>query len=360
MKGSGNNMEITFFIGNGFDLANGLSTSYIDFYNHILKENKEKNILNKENIFLKEIKDFMEKDDDIDVQEGESKYIDWSDFERALGAYTANLKDTDAGSKYLDDLQDVRDAFIDYITKQEEQFKIDKESARAMFNELSFHFYKGIRTHEENTIESYFKNHNSGVYNFNFVNFNYTNTLNKVISQTSKITDSNSGIYIAKSPIHVHRTLNTGTLLGVNDVSQIAKPDIFEADDIRDIIKPEMQNYDDGTIVPKIDKLIAKTNIFVIYGMSMGITDKTWWDKIATQLINYNKYLIINKHMIDSEKATVKKHPRTRRKFIESVENEFVNNLNLEDKDKDKVLERTFVILGSDYIFKYDTSKSKA
>lgn len=154
-------MEITFFIGNGFDLANGLSTSYIDFYNHILKENKEKNILNKENIFLKEIKDFMEKDDDIDVQEGESKYIDWSDFERALGAYTANLKDTDAGSKYLDDLQDVRDAFIDYITKQEEQFKIDKESARAMFNELSFHFYKGIRTHEENTIESYFKNHNS-------------------------------------------------------------------------------------------------------------------------------------------------------------------------------------------------------
>ncbi|WP_210139047.1 AbiH family protein [Staphylococcus sp. GDY8P156P] len=86
-------MEITFFIGNGFDLANGLSTSYIDFYNYILKANKEKNILSKENIFLKEIKDFMEKDDDIDVQEGESKYIDWSDFEQALGAYTANLKE---------------------------------------------------------------------------------------------------------------------------------------------------------------------------------------------------------------------------------------------------------------------------
>lgn len=353
-------MEITFFIGNGFDLANGLSTSYIDFYNYILKANKEKNILSKENIFLKEIKDFMEKDDDIDVQEGESKYIDWSDFEQALGAYTANLKDTDAGSKYLDDLQDVRDAFIDYITKQEVQFKIDKESASAMFNNLSFHFYKGIRTHEENTIESYFKNHNSGFYNFNFVNFNYTNTLNKVISQTNKITDSNSGRYIAKSPIHVHRTLNTGTLLGVNDVSQIAKPDIFEADDIRDIIKPEMQNYDDGTIVPKIDELIDKTNIFVIYGMSMGITDKTWWDKIASQLINHNKYLLINKHMTDSEKTTVKKHPRTRRKFIESVENEFVNILNLEDKDKDRLLKRTFVILGSEYIFNHNSSDSKA
>lgn len=96
----------------------------------------------------------------------------------------------------------------------------------------------------------------------NFVNFNYTNTLSKIIKQTTTIDDSNSGKYTAESLIHVHRTLKTGTLIGVNDVSQIANPDIFEANDIRDIIKPEMQSYDDSTIVDRINKQIGRTNIF--------------------------------------------------------------------------------------------------
>lgn len=366
LKGSGNNMEITFFIGNGFDLSFGLETRYKDFYDYLTADDESTpedgkiNTLSEDNIFLKEIKKFMEENSKIDIPDNDDKNIDWSDFEQALGAYTEKLKDTTDGERYLDDLQEFRKAFINYIAMQEAKFEIDKESARAMFKNLSFNFYKGIRKQDENTIREFLRQTNYATYNFNFVNFNYTNTLSKIIKQTTTIDDSNSGKYIAKVPIHVHRTLKTGTLLGVNDVSQIANPDIFEANDIRDIIKPEMQSYDDSTIVDTINKQIGRTNIFVIYGMSMGITDKIWWEKIANQVISHNKYLIINKHLTDEEKEEVNTQPRSRRQYMESVENEFANNLNLEDKDKDRLLKRTFVILGSEYIFNHNSSDSKA
>ncbi|SOB47837.1 hypothetical protein LPICM17_410003 [Lactococcus piscium] len=40
-------MDITFLLGNGFDIQCGLKTSYLDFYNHIL-EKKYSIDLNKE------------------------------------------------------------------------------------------------------------------------------------------------------------------------------------------------------------------------------------------------------------------------------------------------------------------------
>nr|WP_210144008.1 hypothetical protein [Staphylococcus sp. GDX8P47P] len=121
-----------------------------------------------------------------------------------------------------------------------------------------------------------------------------------------------------------------------------------------------MQSYDDSTIVDRINKQIGRTNIFVIYGMSMGVTDKIWWEKIANQVINYNKYLIINKHLTDEEKEEINTQPRSNRKFQESVQNEFVNNLDLKDEDKKRLLNKTFAIPRSDYIFQLDSSESKA
>ncbi|WP_165844816.1 AbiH family protein [Staphylococcus saprophyticus] len=359
-------MEITFFIGNGLDLSLGLATKYKDFYDYLTadddltSEDEKKYTLSEDNIFLQEIKKFMENNSTIDVEEGDAEKIDWSDFEQALGAYTEKLKDTTDGERYLDDLQEFRKAFINYIATQESKFDINKDDAKTMFRNTAFYFYKDIRQQDENRIREFLKQTHNRTYNFNFINFNYTNTLTKIINHTDTISTSNGETYKAKAPIHVHRTLKTGTLLGVNDDKQIANPSIFEADDKRDIIKPEMQKYDDSTIVDEIDKQIERTHIFVVYGMSMGITDKIWWEKIANQVINYNKYLIINKHLTDEEKEEINTQPRSNRKFQESVQNEFVNNLDLKDEEKKRLLNKTFAIPRSDYIFQLDPSESKA
>lgn len=359
-------MEITFFIGNGFDLSFGLETRYKDFYDYLTADDESTpedgkiNTLSEDNIFLKEIKKFMEENSKIDIPDNDDKNIDWSDFEQALGAYTEKLKDTTDGERYLDDLQEFRKAFINYIATQESKFDINKDDAKAMFRNTAFYFYQGIRQQDKNKIREFLKKTHNPTYNFNFINFNYTDTLTKIINHTDTISTSNGETYKAKAPIHVHRTLKTGTLLGVNDDKQIANPSIFEADDKRDIIKPEMQKYDDSTIVDEIDKQIERTHIFVVYGMSMGITDKIWWEKIANQVINYNKYLIINKHLTDEEKEDINTQPRSNRKFHESVQNEFVNNLDLKDEDKKRLLNKTFAIPRSDYIFQLDPSESKA
>ncbi|SUM53556.1 Uncharacterised protein [Staphylococcus epidermidis] len=45
-------MEITFFIGNGFDLSLGLETRYKDFYDYLTAVDEKNNTLSDDNIIL--------------------------------------------------------------------------------------------------------------------------------------------------------------------------------------------------------------------------------------------------------------------------------------------------------------------
>lgn len=346
-------MEITFFVGNGFDLAQGLATRYVDFYNYVMVEEEKGNVLlSEDNIFLEKIREYIRKEKNIDAHKKDATDVDWANFEKALGEYTENLENDSDGTKYLDDLDEFREVFIDYIGEQERSYTVTEIEAKKMFEQLRLNFYKGIETQHENKILNLMKSKNPRSYNFNFVNFNYTKTLNDIIKHTKAIDDSNNGRFKCNTPIHVHRTLESGTFLGVNDVSQIAKSEVFKARDLNTIIKPELQKMDDSTLPTRIERLIKNTEIFFIYGMSMGSTDKIWWEKIADQILQYsNKYLIINTHVNKEEKMRATMHPRKKSQLKEKVENEFLQNLNLNEKQEKEFLSRTFVTIGSDNIF---------
>lgn len=346
-------MEITFFVGNGFDLAQGLATRYVDFYKYVMDEEEKGNLLlNDDNIFLKKIREYILEEKDIDAHKKDATDIDWADFEKALGEYTVHLKNEKESTKYLVDLEEFRDVFIDYIQEQEKLYTITEAEAKKMFNELRLNFYKDIPKQNEARILNLMSGKSNRMYNFNFVNFNYTQTLNNIIKHTSVIDDSNKGKFICKSPIHVHRDLDNGAFLGVNDVSQIANPEVFRKRELNYIIKPELQKSDDANLPIRIEDLIKNTEIFFIYGMSMGITDKIWWQKIADQILQYNnKYLIINMHVSKTDKIRANRHASKKDRLKESMEIEFLKNLNLNEKQEEEFLSRTFVILGSEYIF---------
>ncbi|PHK50640.1 AbiH family protein [Staphylococcus edaphicus] len=345
-------MDITFFIGNGFDLSRQLETSYIDFYKFLVDDQKIKKRIKKDNYFLEAIKKFMIDTKDINVTEDDASDVDWADFEKALGQYTINLKNETESEKYLNDLDDFRFDFIEYIDSQQNNYTVTEDMAKKMFEKLRLNFYIGIEKQNEIRIKNLLKSTNNPTYYFNFVNFNYTDTLNNIIKFTKQINDSNNGRFICREPIHVHRKLRTGAFLGVNDISQISNPDVFKERSLRDIIKPELQNYDDGTIPKTINSLINKTQIYFIFGMSMGVTDKLWWEKIATQVIsNSNKFLIINKYLNDEDKGEAELLPRQKRIFKDKVIDEFLNNLELSKDQQTALLDRTFVILGSKNIF---------
>ena len=74
-------MNITFLIGNGFDLGIGLNTGYENFYDEYSK------IQATDNTNILSFKTMLDNRNMLE----ESKIIDWSDFEKAFGQHSADF-----------------------------------------------------------------------------------------------------------------------------------------------------------------------------------------------------------------------------------------------------------------------------
>ncbi|MBR8697419.1 hypothetical protein I8F93_05065 [Enterococcus gallinarum] len=109
-------MNITFLLGNGFDIQCGLQTSYINFYEYILKkkysieltqDRNDKLVSKIDNMIYSEI---YKSKDNIDT---------WADLELQLGIFTKRLKeenqDTKLADKFLDDFEVLREDLNDYL-----------------------------------------------------------------------------------------------------------------------------------------------------------------------------------------------------------------------------------------------------
>lgn len=340
-------MNITFLIGNGFDLAKLLKTSYINFYEYMDKEEK----LHVDNIFFNAIRNYIHENSDIDAERNDYKDLDWSDFEKALGSYTEILTNRRGAEKYLNDLIDFREEFLAYIRLEEAKFEVDQKQAQEYFKDLVQNFYKGIGDKNETTIKNAMNKRDPRSFVFNFINFNYTKTLSSIIEKTTHIQDPNRGYFKASKPIHVHRDIDNGAFLGVNDKSQIFNTDVFEDDEFADLIKPEMQEAEFSEIPSEVENKIKQTSIFFIYGMSLGETDKIWWQEIGNRLKSYSEsYLIINHYIHEDERAKVRRQPSIKRRKRRETILEFLNHLDFTNEEKEIIKKRVFVVIGSQHI----------
>ena len=80
----------------------------------------------------------------------------------------------------------------------------------------------------------------------------------------------------------------------------------------------------------KYQSFFDNTELFIIYGASLGITDSWWWKNIFDSILNKNSELIIYSHS-NSDK--------------EDVKNRFINacQIECEAEDKQRVLEHIYV-----------------
>jgi len=127
-------LNITFFIGNGFDINKGLSTSYMDFYSYA----QDNNLLLKNTIF-NEIKR------DVKL---------WSDFEIQLGKGTEKIHNKNEADRFMDDFEDFHDTFLDYLEDESEKYNPDKEQVNSSFQSTMRAFYSDIDEGNEKIIES--------------------------------------------------------------------------------------------------------------------------------------------------------------------------------------------------------------
>ena len=330
-------MNITYIVGNGLDLQYGLKTRYKDFYEfqnkvYISRKENEEEYSNfiYESLFSDKVND----------------YENWSDFELSIGKLT---KDNDLISssiemkeEFIDDFSEVVDDLREYLRLQQEQnleegIVIDFVST---LNDLK----KSLPVLNQSTIDKKFK---ENLYQHDIVNIltlNYTNVLDRLYDRSgksfvNKLRTNDYNFYI-KSPIHAHGTVDICTVLGVSDETQISNN--FEEEQKESLIKNlVLRNYRENMDVKNTD-VIKNSDIIILYGVSLGKTDKYIWSQIAEQSIRSSVPVIIYYYIPNFDPG----NPTRVRRLYKMVEDKFIHNSGINLELEKKLRDNLIVVIG--------------
>ena len=358
-------MNITFLIGNGFDIQCGLKSSYIDFYRYILKEKYNINIeeLGKDS---KQIESSIDNLIYLEIYRNIDNLDNWADLEMSLGALTKDLhsknKDSsDVASNFLHSYEELSMDLSAYLTKIQIQDKvnIDDDFSNELFITMD-NFFANCLDQESEAIRSKLTNNRSNL-TYNFISFNYTNTL-EVIFDNCKLKSKNNIFFnpftqtLNPNVIHVHGKVDRFLTLGLNDVSQLAV-NFFDPDDVNDLLKPETLIASRDNMQRNAEKMIDTSGIIVIFGMSLGATDKYWWERIANWLLKNKERKLIIHHYEPNPSMVL---PRTVRRRRVKRENNFIShltNLDLSSDNISQLKKQMYIISGNNSILNIDLKK---
>lgn len=279
-------MNITFLIGNGFDVGLGIRSRFKDFFPIYIENSKNKK---------EDIRQLSERIG--------SDYDTWSDFEIQMGKYTVEF-DTQNKQLFPAQFRDFETEFVSYLKKEEQElsFNNQDEISKMMISALSgFYSLHNLRVGSNNTISAVFSSLRTQAHVYNFISFNYTNTLEKCLNtipngvvQKRAIGSTVLSDKVGKI-VHVHGTCDNAPIMGVNDVAQITNKELVKDERfIRYLVKPKLNALHRTNQEVEASKMISSSQIICIYGMALGATDKLWWAKIIKWLnANADRQLVI-------------------------------------------------------------------
>ena len=313
-------MKTVYLIGNGFDLNLGLKSSYNDFYGFY-------KIQESDSYPVKNFKDNI------------SNNIDkWSDLELALGEYTKEINSLDE----LDDIhENIVEELAEYLTLAQKKFTKEKISSinNEKFIEDLFHPEKFLLVRDAISLRKFFGGKDRRHNFYSIVNFNYTHTAEHILG-LNNISNRNSNLKIEKkedvglhrldSIFHVHGTIDSDMVIGVDNAEQIINKELSNnIDATNHLIKRDCNLVMRHGIESDCEKLISEADLICIFGSSIGETDQLWWDLIAEQLKERNCRLIVFEYLPSINKRRSQLLERRRRallkKFIAPEELEAVS-----------------------------------
>ncbi|MBQ5979498.1 MAG: bacteriophage abortive infection AbiH family protein [Bacteroidales bacterium] len=270
-------MNIVFFIGNGFDIAQGLKTKYSDFY----KSYKKSTPVNE-----------TEKKIIASIDESQDT---WSDLEATLGVFTQELNNP---GEFIDAYESLNLKLREYLKGQESLFL--QESIQRYRNELANPFVDLSYSNQVKFYDLY--KSETKVATVNVISYNYTNVFERAIGYQYQPITLKSSFFPFDLQVNnvykVHGSLQGTILMGVNDASQIANKVFAEDMDVCDFfIKPRLNSalgyYFDQFALRSIES----ADLIVVYGMSIGKTDEIWWKSVAQRMLSSSCQLLIFKHL---------------------------------------------------------------
>ena len=325
-------MEITYLVGNGFDLAYSLKTSFTDFHQLYIKDK-----LDCENCL------YLFKDNI------ESNLSSWADAELALGSYTAKFS-ADNFSDFKKCSDDFGINLAKYLKSQEDDLSIESYESIIVpaFKKAVLNIHTFLLPKPQKIIANYLQKTKMDHRIYNFINFNYTTLFDRCVRKiadgnfiqarseaSSKFQDSIGSI------VHIHGTDTSKLIMGVNDESQIVNSEFRSIRKIRRaLIKPEANEANHLGNDEICNQIISNSRIIVVFGMSLGKTDKVWWETLKNWLsVDKERYLILFMHRKGYDDTIQSNYLEAE----EEIENIFFENANATVEEQNALRSRIFI-----------------
>lgn len=336
--------QIMVFIGNGFDIAvlkkygKGITTSYDSFYSFF----KYKYPDNNNNLLIEQMGKAKEENKD-----------NWSDFEAVLDKTLSSISEADKeqADKLNEDLSEIQQAFsrflndiidndiISNISKANDVTVKDKGNCAKSTFEGSFLKDLSKAQYETMRFHNGFDNHE--LLKYIFINFNYTSLLDNYLYLNKEKFDpkpfitSNNNIVLDLNP---KKYKHIGYS---NPYVHLLPIDIFHPHGIQDVPKSllfgiENTNYCNqkdyrrvfvkslwAQCESKYNDKFDKTELFIIYGCSIGESDNWWWNRIYKRLIEDNPAELIIYNYGNENEDVIKEN--------------FIENCCLDDSGNEKI-----------------------
>ncbi len=252
-------MNVTFMMGNGFDLACGLRTSYIDVYNaYACAASDNRNISSFKNGILRKER---------------NRFALWSTFELALPEFAQEVGNFDV---FIECKHDFTEFVKEYMFKEQERlFKIsDEQELKRVFETCFFNIYDYCLHISHKALKEKFERQAN---NYNFITFNYTNTLERCLHLMPETIENKAGTACTiTKPLHIHSTLHEGIVLGLDDEELYKNLPCDSLKKIQNSLDKVIVNSKYSDITEEAGKVISASDIIVIYGWSMGGSDRYW------------------------------------------------------------------------------------
>ena len=271
-------MNVTFMIGNGFDLKMGLKSKYTDIYNVYTDVNNKT-----DDTIIENFKEVLRKDS--------PKYENWSDFEKAMGQHA---KDFENEIDYVKCVRDFRDIMADCLTQEQSAFFVNyfnsneiSDKLYRIFTDSIYNFYSDETPNIINEIK--YMEFRQGSFDFNFLNFNYTFVLERFIKL---FRNKSQMINAIKNHIHIHGSLDDNIVLGVDNLEQLKNEFEITSSIKRTFVKPYFNEETDKQKIELAKDIISKSDIICVYGMALGDTDLMWKNLLVEWLHNSSHHLM--------------------------------------------------------------------
>lgn len=317
-------MNILFLIGNGFDLNIGMKTQYRDFYKFYCQKESTSEL-------VKELKDVIQ-----------SEIEDWADLEIELGKYTEKLKTEEDFEVVIDD---IREHLSQYLELQEKEYDYSVLSQEKLFHNLCFPEEMLLKIDKDN-ITRYKSRWGHTAWNIDIITFNYTRVLEKILGSEKIIGKHHSGENVVLNNLHhIHGYTDLRMVLGVNDISQIKNESFRKNQNIIEaLVKVECNKAAKHGVDELCENSIKDKNLICIFGLSLGETDKVWWERIGKQLREECQLILFVREKKDIPNRDNHKKIRIEREF----KDKFFSKTALSDEEKERLKDKMFVAINTD------------